>query len=1095
MRAALALLAAGVLVAAPTSSRAWDWQTSAGAQPRVDFLPRRILEPDATGFWVTGEGNDSYAMVRYDLTGSPVASRSSTRSYDSQWFPGSDGSLLALDASFAYRMVRYGRAAEVVWATTLESSGSIDTAVADASGAIWVTQWSSPDFRLSRYSREGVRSLTISDTQLGLASIEHIAGAREGGGVYVVGASLGSAPRAMIVRVSPSGSIAWTWRDDALSVESQFTRLVLDDAGDVVAAGYSGSAKNLLAISTTPGGALRWRTVLEQAPASTVQSLASRAGSTYVLDATLVDPGRSLTLYRLDGSGANTLRVPLLEADYCNRCRVFVDASGAATVVAGRAVSVGTTPATAVVYDVPAAGTAVVKRTYPIDIVDSQMLPAGEIIGVANSYRSVGVDSIIAGELVRLDTLPGGALVPAVAAVLEGGSQLAAQDVAGDGSIVVVTRSYSANRYSISYYEASGRSRWSIDGAGSIRGIPSVSLSPALVCLGMATAPDTTNPTIESAVECLASEDGQQAWRRVLTTTQRIGDNLQVKATASRVIAVYSRPTAADVTEYHHASFGAAGQLLHDRTIGTTFAFAREFDASGTALVQIGNFNLMVVGPDGTSGPMLATELSGQPTVTLGPEAAVVDVNAAYNYPIRMPVVVRSRTAQGAQRWSVEIGTALSPIGSVVAGGGDYYVAWYEFSPPAGATESVHLARVSGVDGAIRWRRTIADWRFAPRRIAFDASTQALVLVSTWPGKTRVSSFDTASGEPRDERFEPCLTAFCVVRSARIDPTGTLRVVSSERDGRGFSFSLNGAVGAGQHRNDIRIDQPGVAGTWYAPYAPGQGFLIDYFPTSRTLFIPWFTYSGTGGMNPAELRWYSLQGDAGIGARLVELGIFSNERGAFDSGPVTTATRVGSATLAFSSCGRGELRYRFDQPAGGAEAGTISLARLLPASIPCESTTGSQPPEWSTPSAEGFDVRQSGAWYEPSTSGQGVMLSVLPRGLLFGAWFTYDPTARANDATAQHWFTIQGSFQGAGNGSVTLPIYETLGGVFDIAPTLHLYRIPTFPSTFPVGAATITFTGCANATLEYRFDSSEAAGSFGGLQDRVDLVRLGGCPL
>ncbi len=59
-----------------------------------------------------------------------------------------------------------------------------------------------------------------------------------------------------------------------------------------------------------------------------------------------------------------------------------------------------------------------------------------------------------------------------------------------------------------------------------------------------------------------------------------------------------------------------------------------------------------------------------------------------------------------------------------------------------------------------------------------------------------------------------------------------------------------------------------------------------------------------------------------------------------------------------------------------------------------------------------------------------------------------------------------------------------MGRCFDDAPSTNTQR---------VGAATVTFRGCASATLDYQFDDSEVAEPFARRLGTIALQRIGGC--
>lgn len=135
--------------------------------------------------------------------------------------------------------------------------------------------------------------------------------------------------------------------------------------------------------------------------------------------------------------------------------------------------------------------------------------------------------------------------------------------------------------------------------------------------------------------------------------------------------------------------------------------------------------------------------------------------------------------------------------------------------------------------------------------------------------------------------------------------------------------------------------------------------------------------------------------------------------------------------------------------------------------------------QWNSPTAGAVNLDQhglTGAWYDPSTAGQGLVIevgkdSVAPGvGGFFAGWFTYDATA----AGGQRWYSIQGQVS-ATAASASMPIYLTQGGTFDA------HQVPV---TNPVGTATITFGDCTHGTLGYSFtDGSGRSGS-------IPLTRL-----
>jgi predicted CXXCH cytochrome family protein len=104
------------------------------------------------------------------------------------------------------------------------------------------------------------------------------------------------------------------------------------------------------------------------------------------------------------------------------------------------------------------------------------------------------------------------------------------------------------------------------------------------------------------------------------------------------------------------------------------------------------------------------------------------------------------------------------------------------------------------------------------------------------------------------------------------------------------------------------------------------------------------------------------------------------------------------------------------------------------------------------------------AWFNPSTAGQGLLLTVFEdAGLVFLAWFTYDVERPPEDATAilgepgHRWLTAQGPYQGD---TAVLDAYVSSGGVFNSAE-------PVVPAPTLEGTISIQWTGCNSATLSY----------------------------
>ena len=273
----------------------------------------------------------------------------------------------------------------------------------------------------------------------------------------------------------------------------------------------------------------------------------------------------------------------------------------------------------------------------------------------------------------------------------------------------------------------------------------------------------------------------------------------------------------------------------------------------------------------------------------------------------------------------------------------------------------------------------------------------------------------------------------------------------------------------------IAIAQEGLTGTWYNPDTSGQGFEFVIDPGTSggngSLFGAWFTYDVDAG-GPDSQRWFSLQATFGPNDASANVTIYQNVGGNFDSPPSTTAVAVGTGTLTFFSCESGLFTYSFD---GGLE-GSVPIRNLLP-NVECG---GAEPPPLS-------DFGLTGAWYDPTTSGQGIVTEVNPvDAQVFVGWYTYSLGHEGGDASQQRWFSAQGAYQ-VNTDQMDLTVYSSTGGEFDSSAGTV--------TTQPVGTATLTFLTCFDATLDYSFTDGELAG----LSGTIDLTRLGAalqsCPL
>lgn len=156
-----------------------------------------------------------------------------------------------------------------------------------------------------------------------------------------------------------------------------------------------------------------------------------------------------------------------------------------------------------------------------------------------------------------------------------------------------------------------------------------------------------------------------------------------------------------------------------------------------------------------------------------------------------------------------------------------------------------------------------------------------------------------------------------------------------------------------------------------------------------------------------------------------------------------------SSTVVFNQAGT--VNYHCEAHASMGMTGSITVQAATPTNVPI---TG------------GF----TGAWYDPSQSGHGILMEVLPNNIMFAYWFTFNP-----DGTQQSWFGGTGAIVGD---SATLTVDLGTGGRW----------IPNFnPANYvlnPWGTLTFTFTDCGHG----RVDFNSTYPGYG--SNHMDLVRL-----
>lgn len=132
----------------------------------------------------------------------------------------------------------------------------------------------------------------------------------------------------------------------------------------------------------------------------------------------------------------------------------------------------------------------------------------------------------------------------------------------------------------------------------------------------------------------------------------------------------------------------------------------------------------------------------------------------------------------------------------------------------------------------------------------------------------------------------------------------------------------------------------GLAGSWYNPDTPGQGFFLTVFEQTNEVFLGWFTYAnGPADGAKATHRWMTAFGP--FADTSATLAIDWTAGGAFDAfQPEPAHFQDGTIELEFNDCRSAQLHYRWsgDGDTVPAAAGEIPLERITGDAVAlCES--------------------------------------------------------------------------------------------------------------------------------------------------------------
>ena len=127
----------------------------------------------------------------------------------------------------------------------------------------------------------------------------------------------------------------------------------------------------------------------------------------------------------------------------------------------------------------------------------------------------------------------------------------------------------------------------------------------------------------------------------------------------------------------------------------------------------------------------------------------------------------------------------------------------------------------------------------------------------------------------------------------------------------------------------------GLAGSWFNPDTPGQGFFLAVFENLNSLFLGWFTFPEQAPSgDEVEQRWMTAHG--GFNGDSANLAIEWTTNGGFNSAvPEPDRHEAGSVRLDFWDCAYGMITYEWsaDEPGLAAASGVIPIERVSNESV------------------------------------------------------------------------------------------------------------------------------------------------------------------
>ncbi len=329
-----------------------------------------------------------------------------------------------------------------------------------------------------------------------------------------------------------------------------------------------------------------------------------------------------------------------------------------------------------------------------------------------------------------------------------------------------------------------------------------------------------------------------------------------------------------------------------------------------------------------------------------------------------------------------------------------------------------------------------------------------------------------------------------------------VQVASEENQAKIADFMANALTDPRVANETFPFDRPtlqseithpinsGLSGAWYNPNTSGQGFMLEILPDTNRAFFAWFTYDSQdpveglpNSIGATEHRWLTGLGEINMQEKSITFDVNVTQNGLFDNPQdviISPPDSIGSLTITFHDCKTATVEYDI---LNSTQSNTFEISRISSESdFICEKMLTGKPLQElnivENPSSD-FTVNYglTGGWYNAETSGQGILLDVLPAtNRVFFTWFTYDTQTPPETATAvigdpsHRWLTGIGEVD-VETKSVTIDLNLTTGGKFDDATPVQYSDANSY------GSVTITFENCSSLQVQYNILGTSLTGS------------------